>query len=221
MSSTLLEPATTIRCSFEQPARAIIDWMIRSFPRTSRDWVMTLTIQVNIPIVAITRIIRHVLPTRSSTHKNARRNPILSHKHAIKNFGRMSALFLVCDWTTSCISKSYAPMRTSTVSIATKSALCSISCTYQNGWDSTSNSYARMCTLAARIESSADRSGFIRSIRYAPTGPRETPCKTTIKERVADRPLSRPKRVRLSDKCASSATSINNPESYRSITSHG
>ena len=54
-----------IRCSFEQPARAIIDSMIRSFPRISRDWAMTLTIQINIPIVAITRTIRHVSPIGS------------------------------------------------------------------------------------------------------------------------------------------------------------
>jgi hypothetical protein len=55
MSSTLLDPATTMRCDFEQRARAIIGSMIRSAPQIL-DWVMTFTIQVNMPVVPVARI---------------------------------------------------------------------------------------------------------------------------------------------------------------------
>lgn len=71
----------------------------------------------------------------------------------------MGALFLVSDWTTF----SYLEIIRADAHIyglhVTGNVLCSLSCTYENGWDSTSNSYARMGTLAARIKGRADRSG--------------------------------------------------------------
>jgi len=51
-----------MRRDVEQPARAIIGSMIRSPPATIRDWVMTLTIQVDMPAASFLPVIRHLPP---------------------------------------------------------------------------------------------------------------------------------------------------------------